>query len=53
MDTENVLLVASKGRAQDLKKLLERLRSEGLEEYLLGGVSVVPLQAATEEGEAV
>ena len=34
VDTDNVLLVASKSRAQDLKKLLERLRSEGLEEYL-------------------
>ena len=34
VDTDNVLLVANKSRAQDLKKLLERLRSEGLEEYL-------------------
>lgn len=34
VDTDSVLLVASKSRAQDLKKLLERLRAEGLEEYL-------------------
>lgn len=34
VDTDNVLLVASMSRAQDLRKLPERLRAEGLEEYL-------------------
>jgi hypothetical protein len=34
VDTDSVLLVASMSRAQDLRKLPERLRAEGLEEYL-------------------
>lgn len=34
VDTPDVLLLCPKGRAQDVKRIVERLRADGLEEYL-------------------
>jgi len=34
VETEDALLVCHKERAQDVKKLVDKLKSDGLEEYL-------------------
>jgi mannose-1-phosphate guanylyltransferase len=34
VDTDDVVLVMPRARAQEVKQLLEKLKEEGLEEYL-------------------